>query len=202
MKYCVVFLLFFQMSWAQKLITEDDIIEKKYGLESVFSLRADGSPLNGSYKIAQGMGEYYEATFADGKLNGVAKYYDRKGSINMEVTFKNGKVAGLTREYYPNGNVKKEGIIEDGIQNGFYKEYAPYGAIRYEMNYKNGELEGKFIEYSSGKPSKEGTYKNGKLDGEWKEYDDDGKVVVIEHYKLGKKADPCYLYNDNFIGPL
>ena len=55
------------------------------------------------------------------------------------------------------------------------------------MNYKNGELEGKFIEYSSGKPSKEGTYKNGKLDGEWKEYDDDGKVVVIEHYKLGKK---------------
>ena len=37
MKYCVVFLLFFQMSWAQKLITEDDIIEKVWLGKCLFS---------------------------------------------------------------------------------------------------------------------------------------------------------------------
>ena len=54
--------------YGQKLVSQYEIEEKKFGNESIFTLYEDKTPLTGAYKIAQGNGEYYEATFANGKL--------------------------------------------------------------------------------------------------------------------------------------
>lgn len=182
-----LFLFSFAGGYGQKLLNQSDIEEKKFGMESLFSLYEDKSPLNGAYKISQGNGEYYEASFSDGKLDGIAKYYDRNGKIMAERSYKNGQLTGVSREYHPNGKVKKEIELTAGIFTGFYREYTRSGMLWREYFYKNDQMEGSFREFSDGKVVKDFHYKADKPDGEWKEYDEDGKPIEIEHYKMGKK---------------
>ena len=183
------FLLLSYTPWGdigQKLISEGDIEEKKFGKESVFSLYEDKSPLSGAYKIAQGNGEYYEASFVDGKLHGVAKYYDREGRIMGEKTYKSGQLTGVSKEYHPNGKVKKEAELTQGVFSGFYREYGRSGVLYREYHYKDGALEGRFREFSDEKVTKDCNYKAGKPDGLCRVYDE-GKLIEEEHYKMGEK---------------
>ena len=172
--------------YGQKLVNQYEIEEKKFGNESIFTLYEDKSPLSGAYKIAQGNGEYYEATFANGKLDGIAKYYDREGRIMGEKSYKNGALTGVNKEYHPNGKVKKEAELTNGAFSGFYREYGRSGVLYREYFYKNDELDGKFREFSDGKVVKDRNYKAGKPDGTWKEYND-GTLIEEEHYKMGVK---------------
>ena len=52
-----LFLFSFAGGYGQKLLNQSDIEEKKFGMESLFSLYEDKSPQNGAYKISQGNGE-------------------------------------------------------------------------------------------------------------------------------------------------
>ena len=69
------------------------------------------------------MGNTNEASFSDGKLDGIAKYYDRNGKIMAERSYKNGQLTGVSREYHPNEKVKKEieltagNLLLDSIEN-------------------------------------------------------------------------------------
>ena len=209
--------------YAQQLLTESEIEEKKFGNESIHFLKSNNTRLNGAYKIGNNQGEYYEATFVDGIANGLVKFYNRYGKLKTEATF------------------------EKGIFHGPYRQYAPYSGEMYrEYNYKNGELDGKFREYSDGKlvvdrNYKDGKqwsavtrrrsglvqtdveyYKNGEPTGKWvsklsdgtlreereykangtsvrKEYYDTGRLSKMVHYKGEKYQGDYQLYNSDGI---
>ena len=64
---------------AQKYLSQYDIDEERFGNERIFTLSANDEPLEGAYKVAIGGGDYYEATFKKGRIDGAKKTYNDKG---------------------------------------------------------------------------------------------------------------------------
>ena len=137
---------------AQKYLSQYDIEEERFGNERIFTLSANDEPLEGAYKVAIGGGDYYEATFKKGRIDGAKKTYNDKGELIVEEHYKN------------------------GLPEGAFTQYREGKVIRL-TTYKDGKLDGKSARYTDkGVPDYETFYKDGKKEGEWKYYDDEGKV--------------------------
>ena len=148
---------------AQKYLSQYDIDEERFGNERIFTLSANDEPLEGAYKVAIGGGDYYEATFKKGRIDGAKKTYNDKGELIVEEHYKN------------------------GLPEGAFTQYREGKVIRL-TTYKDGKLDGKSARYTDkGQPDYETFYKDGKKEGEWKYYDDEGKVERIETYKNDEK---------------
>lgn len=144
--------------------------------------KKSGEDLNGQYKVFHGNGNRAaEMNFVNGKVNELAVFYFKIGTIEAEYTYKDGYKAGPYKIFYNNGIVQQEGIY-----------------ISYKKN--NAEVEkNKEIKFLTGKfrvLKEEDTLEalelaeNKKIivipNGEVKSYGRDGRLEYIDTYENGK----------------
>lgn len=101
-----------------------------------------------------------EASYKDGKLNGVEKWYHKNGKIDLEVSYKEGKMEGIERGYFNNGALRSEAFYKNGRLEGAQKFY-----------YKNGNLEGEI------------PYQEDKINGVAKWYESNGALWVSVEFQ-------------------
>ena len=126
------------------------------------------------------------ASYRDGVLEGVSKYYDEVGTITQSKIYRNGKLLG-------------EGIVDEkGIKQGFWKEYfLASGKLRAEGEYKDGARFGPWtFYYETGEIEQKGKYVEGGLvNGNWKWYYKSGKILREEDFRRGREDGFLYEYD-------
>lgn len=60
--------------------------------------------------------------------------------LKEERTYANGKLEGLAKLYYDDGKIMEEGAYKEGIRDGVSKWYDQQGKVTIEYEYKNGQL--------------------------------------------------------------
>ena len=102
--------------------------------------------------------EYYpngkvkrEASFRDGKREGVWREFDEEGNVINSQTYKkgalvgegivgtDGKRRGEYKEFYPDSTLRAEGLFVDGLRSGEWKFYYQNGKVQEIGSYKEGE---------------------------------------------------------------
>ena len=140
-----------------------------------------------------------EANYKNGKLHGLYKTYDKKGSllainymINDSISDNSRDIVliELYRTYFPNSMKEKlVGGLTNGMKNGLFREFDIEGNLVNGYLYKNDTLK------AEGLILNDGTY-----DGDWKYYYPDGKVSIEGKYVAGKKSGMwIYYYNNGKI---
>lgn len=130
-----------------------------------------------------------EASFKDGKLNGIFKTYWETNILRKEVIFKNGKKDGVEKGYDSYGNLYTETTFKEGEKDGHNKRYYKSGVLEVEFYdkeygysksyYESGGIKAESKNngcdkdscnnyttkeyYESGTLKSEATYKNGKI---------------------------------------
>ena len=135
--------------------------------------------------------EYYpngrvkrEASFRDGKREGVWREFDEDGNVLKSQTYRKGALVG-------------EGIVDtDGKRRGDYKEFYPDSTLRAEGIFVDGERSGEWkFYYHNGKVQEVGSYKEGKPDGPWTWYYDNGQKQIEEQFFKGQPNGPYKEYD-------
>jgi len=90
----------------------------------------------------------YELTiYKKGKPIGIKRSYNRiDGHLNSEAPYANGKINGIVKFYYPNGKLFVESPYINGKINGVSKGYHENGKLMSETIFKKGK-EGKTKNY-------------------------------------------------------
>jgi antitoxin component YwqK of YwqJK toxin-antitoxin module len=58
----------------------------------------------------------------------------------VEATFQDGKEEGIVRGFYENGTLMRETSYTAGVANGPAKQYYPSGAVQVEDTFRNGTV--------------------------------------------------------------
>ena len=120
--------------------------------------------------------EYYpngkvkrEASFRDGKREGVWREFDEEGNVINSQTYKKGALVG-------------EGIVgTDGKRRGEYKEFYSDSTLRAEGLFIDGERSGEWkFYYQNGQIQEVGSYNEGQPDGFWNLYYSSTKVNPMD----------------------
>ena len=151
--------------------------------------------------------EYYpdgkvkrEASFRDGKREGVWREFDENGNVINSQTYKkgalisngvvdtDGKRRGEYKEFYPDSTLRAEGLFVGGLRSGEWKFYYQNGKVQEVGSYKEGEPDGVWIwYYDNGQKQIEEQFYKGQPNGAYKEYDAKGNVIVSGTYFDGMK---------------
>jgi len=150
-------------------------------------------------------------TYNEGKKEGLAKEYDKKGEIITLLEYNNdflisrerinrtdakGLKQGEWKDFYPSGRIKTERTFKDDLLHGYYKEYDSRGMLTVTMLYDNGAIVKSRVEDepdieivnrydSDNKLIYSGPYRNNVPVGTHREFSKDGKV------------SNSFIYNDN-----
>lgn len=151
--------------------------------------------------------EYYpngkvrrEASFRDGKREGVWREFDEEGNVVKSQTYKkgalvgegivdtDGKRRGEYKEFYPDSTVRAEGLFVDGLRSGEWKFYYHNGKLQEVGTYVEGTPDGAWIWYhDNGQKQIEEQFYKGQRNGTYKEYDSKGNTIVSGTYFDGMK---------------
>lgn len=135
--------------------------------------------------------EYYsngkvkrEASFRDGKREGVWREYDEKGNVVSSQTYQNGVLTG-------------QGIVDtDGKRRGYFKEFYPDNSLRAEGLFVEGQRSGEWkYYYQNGKVQEVGSYTEGQPDGTWIWYYENGQKQIEEQFYKGMENGPYIEYD-------
>ena len=145
-------------------------------------LDQDGAVIRTVGKIPDGLvKEFYwgdavreEVYYKDGKKEGMAKFYSKKGGLRGEFNFKNGKQDGLNKTYYPEGELMKEITFKDGRMEGINREYAKDGKLLFEATFKDDKQDGLTTVYHPDGGKTVSVYQKGQL-------------ISEKHYDAGEK---------------
>lgn len=130
---------------------------------------------------------------ANGKANGVARIYDRKGMLNRELSYKNGMLDGSCKTY-TRGKLAGIAVYDKGEEVSF-KQYKANGKIVYEIYLLNGKLEGPARHYyDNGQLEEEILYKDGVADGMAHWFYPNEQLRLTIPYVSGKANGLCRLY--------
>ena len=152
--------------------------------------------------------EYYpngkvkrEASFRDGKREGVWREFDEEGNVIKSQTYKkgglvsegvvgtDGKRRGDYKEFYPDSTMRAEGLFIDGLRSGEWKFYYHNGKLQEVGSYKEGNPDGAWTwYYDNGQKQIEEQFYKGQPNGLYKEYDTNGNLIVSGTYFDGMKA--------------
>ncbi|RLD61108.1 MAG: hypothetical protein DRI95_14575 [Bacteroidetes bacterium] len=150
-------------------------------------------------------------SFNNGLEEGIAKEYDKEGTIIQLITYKKGYVVererinrydldrqphGKWKWFYDEEILRLEGTFKHGLKNGYFKEYDREGNLLSATKYVDGEkiekaeelvkLEVRTDYYPDGKIKVVGTYKDGIPEGVRREYDKKGKVQKSYIFRKGR----------------
>ena len=151
--------------------------------------------------------EYYpngkvkrEASFRDGKREGVWREFDEQGNVLNSQTYQkgvlvgqgivdtDGKRRGLFKEFYPDNSLRAEGVFVDGLRSGEWKFYYHNGQIQEIGSYQEGQPDGIWTwYYDNGQKQIEEQFFKGTPNGSYKEYDSRGNIIVTGTYFDGMK---------------
>ena len=151
--------------------------------------------------------EYYpngrvkrEASFRDGRREGVWREFDEEGNVINSQTYKkgalmsegvvgtDGKRRGEYKEFFADSSLRAEGLFIDGLHSGEWKFYYQNGKLQEVGSYKEGEPDGVWIwYYDNGQKQIEEQFYKGQHNGPYKEYDSKGNVIVSGTYFDGMK---------------
>lgn len=135
----------------------------------------------------------------DGRIIQIIRY--KKGYVVSRERINqydaNGRPNGVWKWFYENEKVKMTGFYNHGLKNGYFKTYDPNGNLIATTKYVNGEkqkaaekvnlLEVRTDYYPDGKVRVVGTYnKEGKPEGIRREYDEKGNVVRSYIFNNGR----------------
>ena len=146
--------------------------------------------------------EYYpngkvkrEASFRDGKREGVWREFDEEGNVINSQTYKkgglisegvvgtDGKRRGEYKEFYADSTLRAEGLFIDGLRSGEWKFYYHNGQLQEVGTYKEGGPDGVWIWYhDNGQKQIEEQFYKGLHNGPYKEYDAKGNLIVSGTY--------------------
>jgi len=144
--------------------------------------------------------QYYVLdTYRGGKLNGVARFYQKNGTLLSKDTYRDGEKNGPLQQYFPNGKVNMDGNFLNDKPDGAIRIYAESGQLEEEQNYANGKRNGEQKTYhENGKLRSIATYVNGEENGVAKTYYDDGRLWTETPYTNGVKGQKKeYTYDKN-----
>ncbi|MCR5658704.1 MAG: hypothetical protein K6G25_05210 [Bacteroidales bacterium] len=151
--------------------------------------------------------EYYpngkvkrEASFRDGKKEGIWREFDEEGNVINSQTYQkdvlvgqgivdtDGKRRGLFKEFYPDNNLRAEGLFVDGKRSGEWKFYYQNGMVQEVGNYTEGQPDGIWMwYYDNGQKQIEEQFFKGTRNGPYNEYDSKGNTIVTGTYFDGMK---------------
>ncbi|MBR5377785.1 MAG: toxin-antitoxin system YwqK family antitoxin [Bacteroidales bacterium] len=123
--------------------------------------------------------------YVNQKKEGEWRYFDKEsGQLLLSEDNVGGKVSGWSRLYNPkNGKLAEETQYVNGIPEGVCKKYSDTGVLLMEGQYHNGMLEGPAkTYYPNTNVKEEGLYSKGEKVGEWKTYNEDGDLIVVDHF--------------------
>ncbi|MDU8886992.1 toxin-antitoxin system YwqK family antitoxin [Yeosuana sp. MJ-SS3] len=81
-----------------------------------------------------------EATWEDGKMEGLKKSWYENGQLWIEKTYKEGKEDGVLKLWHDNGHLQDEGTYRDGKEEGVWKNYDEEGKLIKETTYEDGKI--------------------------------------------------------------
>lgn len=129
----------------------------------------------------------------NGKANGVARIYDRKGKLNSELSYKNGMLDGSCKTYIE-GKLANITVYDRGKEVSF-KKYKANNKLEYEMYYLDGKLEGPTRQYyDNGQLEEEILYKGGVAEGVAHWFYQNEQLRLMIPYVAGKANGLCRLY--------
>ena len=151
--------------------------------------------------------EYYpngkvkrEASFRDGKKEGVWREFDEQGNVVSSQTYQkgvltgqgivdtDGKRRGRYKEFYPDSTLRAEGLFVEGERSGEWRFYYQTGELQEVGSYIEGQPDGIWIwYYANGQKQVEEQFYKGQLNGSYKEYDSRGNTIVTGTYFDGMK---------------
>ena len=151
--------------------------------------------------------EYYpngkvkrEASFRDGKREGVWREFDEQGNVLNSQTYQkgvlvgqgivdtDGKRRGLYKEFYPDSTLRAEGVFVEGQRSGEWKFYYHNGQVQEVGRYNEGQPDGIWTwYYENGQKQIEEQFFKGTPNGPYKEYDSRGNTIVTGTYFDGMK---------------
>lgn len=79
-----------------------------------------------------------KGVYNNGTFEGDYKKYIRS-KIKEEATFADGKLDGIRKQYFDDGKIMTEESYKMGEKDGTFKYYNQEGEVKFEQKYKNGE---------------------------------------------------------------
>ncbi len=123
-----------------------------------------------------------EATYKDGKLDGLFTIWHENGQKMLEGTFKDGY--GALHEFYENGKMKTQKSYDHVEKDGLWTRWYENGQKESEGTYKDGRYDGLWTYwYDNGQKESEGTFKDGWYDGLWTYWYDNGQKSTETTWK-------------------
>lgn len=130
-----------------------------------------------------------EATYVNGKTEGVLKVFSYCGELSETRTFRAGDLNGSYRELYPDGKTKMQVEMRADKQEGVKTYFYPDGIKEYEYTYLDGKKLGAFlVNYADGTPEKRGSYDQDELHGPYTEYFSNRQLQNTGTYTHGKQT--------------
>ena len=165
-----------------------------HGYESAYIIAdlKDGM-FNGAYKYFKNNVLREEATYKEGRFDGLRTNYHHDGkTIQRQISYIDGKANGVSKTFSQSGNLESEKEFKLGIEDGFDRRYdSETNEISMDTNYKEGKQHGKWTEHISGNTGESiriSNFDNGIAVGEYSEiYVNSGIVRQKGNYKNGKK---------------
>ena len=125
-----------------------------------------------------------EENYANGRLNGVIKEFNRAGDTLLYMNFKNDVRDGIQREYFL--NTKPASIIsyKNGLLDGMHLTFNEEGKLLVRLNYKEGKRNGKCVYYhNNGKEAGIENWTMEQKDGDFMTYNDEGILLYKSTFK-------------------
>ena len=110
-------------------------------IDNIAYLKGDMSLVTGKVKESYKNGQLgYEATFKDGKMDGVNKSWYKDGQLKSEAAYKDGKMNGVNKFWNEDGQLAYEETWKDDNEDGVWLKWHKNGQLKSETTYKDGKL--------------------------------------------------------------
>ena len=176
----ILSILFLSFGFSQQEYNNNDLVEMDNGLwTEKFSDEPITGKVYGYYGEDNNPKKVYVGNIRNGKEEGKwVDYYHSTGKIFGEATYRDGKHDGLVTYWYENGQMMNEITWIAGIENGIFSGWYENGQMKEEKTYKNGKLDGlSTFWYENGQKEFERNFKDGNLIF-GKEWNEDGSVIL------------------------
>ncbi len=156
---------------------------------------------------------------AEGNNNGVFKYYENDGTLNILEEHKDNKIVKVTSidangneiasfgdenstfdfiTYDTKGRKITSGAFEEGKKSGEWILYHKNGNVFQKSNYQNSKLVSDVqLYYTNGQLKAKYSYEDGMLQGEYKKYEMNGLLITHGYYKDGNYDNFWTYYLDD-----
>ena len=152
---------------------------------------------NRSYVVTKGNSGNIESEINyinDTVMDGIAKYYYKRGVIKEEINYSEGLKDGLHTSYYRNGNIESKLQFKNGMREGNSEWYFPNGRIKEKGIWLNNKAFGNaFFYHENGLLETFNSYDFSEHNRYLIKYDVNGKKIKEEGTVLGQ-----FLLDGNF----